>query len=130
MRVQNWPRLLDDLIQDCQTKTYELGVHDCFTVATQWLYTATGKDRRGEFAYTTKDEAIALIMSHGGFESAFSWYFDTPMIGVNHASRGDIVGYADRMKHLGICIGARVAVLSEQGMSFVSLSRCFGAWRI
>ncbi len=134
-RIEGWELRLPLVIEAARNETYELGRHDCFRVACLAVVALTGVDRWPEFAgrYATKREALALLARHGStFEAAFDWFFGGPHVDVKQARRGDIVALAtsDGEKHLGVCIGSRVAFLAETGLLFVPLTGCLCAWLI
>ena len=126
MRLEGWEGRLDAVIDAARHEAYELGRHDCFRFACQVVHALIGVDRWPEFAgYRTHREALAKIAAYGSsFEAAGDWFFGVGRSTARLARRGDIVALRtkDGMKHLGICIGERVAVLAEEGLTFLPLT--------
>jgi hypothetical protein len=96
----------------------------------------TGEDRWAEWAgrYITRHRALRLLHEYGGggFTEAFNKFFGAEPVLRGLARRGDVLEYVDAVgeQHLGVCIGANVAVLGEAGLAFVKLSQCRHAWRV
>lgn len=134
MRREGWEGRLFALLDAARARPYVLGEHDCFRVACQVVEALTGADRWPEFAgYTTKREAMARMAEHGAtFEAAFDWFFGAAHVSPRFARRGDIcaVQTDDGEKHLGVCIGAEVALLGPEGLRHVPLLACQCAWRV
>lgn len=134
MRLEGWEKRLFAEIEAARHKPYVLGEHDCFRLACRVVEALTGADRWPEFAgYTSKREAMALLARHGrSFEAAFDWFFGAPSVNVRLARRGDLccVETADGEKHLGVCVGADVALLAPEGLIFTPLLTCLCAWRV
>jgi hypothetical protein len=135
MRVANWESKLADVIDRARSTRYELGVHDCFSVACEVLEALTGVDRWPEFSgrYSTKGEALTLIREYGqSFDLAFSWFFGCEPIDVKFARTGDILKYVDPHgeAHLGVCVGAHAAVLGAGGLLFVPRAECALCWGV
>lgn len=136
MRAEGWESRLAQLLEDAADKPYELGVHDCVKLACDWVASATGRPNRWPEidGYRTTDEAVALIRAHGRtFEEAFDWLFGVTHQPARLARRGDIVAIQPDpkgMKHLGICVGTRVALLAADGLTYWPLAKCLCHWRI
>lgn len=134
VRAEGWEDRLVWVIEAARNQPYELGVHDCFRLACRSIEALTGVDRWPEFVgYTTKREALAKLAVHGStFEDAGDWFFGGPRVRPLSARRGDICAYqtADGEKHLGVCLGAAVAVMRPEGLGFVRMDECLCAWRV
>ncbi len=133
-RLEGWESRLAGVIEAARHERYELGVHDCFRVTCAGVEALTGIDLWKDWAgtYRTRREALRRIAEYGGtFDEAFSRLFACEPVGPAWARRGDIVKFHDgREPHLGLCVGAEVAVLGEDGLMFVPLTSCSCAWRI
>jgi hypothetical protein len=133
-RLEGWESRLAAVIEDARIREYRLGEHDCFRLACRAIEALTGEDRWPEFAgYATKREALAKLAQYGKtFEDAGDWFFGSPRVPVAQARRGDVCAAQtpDGEKHLGVCIGARVALLADGGLTFWRLSKCLCAWRV
>ena len=132
-RIEGWESRLSTVIEDARTDPYVLGKHDCFSVAMGAVRALTGVDLWSKFArrYSTKREALRLIAQHGpSFDTAADSYLGISSSSISLARRGDICKYFDSEAHLGVCTGAHVAVLKENGLLFVPLKDCLCCWRI
>jgi hypothetical protein len=134
VRREGWERRLLAVIEAARAKPYALGEHDCFRLACQTVEALTGVDRWPEFAgYRTRREAMRKLAEHGStFEAAGDWFFGAPRVDVRLARRGDIccVQTVDGEKHLGVCLGAEVALLGPEGLAYTPLLTCRCAWRV
>lgn len=155
-RIEGWEARLAEVIEGARKEPYLLGKHDCLRVALLSVNALTGENLWPNFEgkYSTRhgakrllasldqwpalarkpisiEVAKEMVRSQGShFDAAFSFLFDTMMVSPKLARRGDICKYSDVEDHLGVCIGARVAVLNDSGLSFVPLPLCGGCWRI
>lgn len=135
MRLEGWETRLDAVIEGARTRGYQLGRHDCFRLACSVVCALTGVDRWPEFAasYATRREALRVIAAWGSsFEAAFDRFFGSPSVPILAARRGDVACYAEAAGelHLGVVLGAHVAVLTPEGLGFVDLAQCRCAWRV
>jgi hypothetical protein len=133
-RLEGWEKRLFVEIEAARHKPYALGEHDCFRLACRVVEALTGVDRWPEFAgYTTRREAMRKLAQRGSsFEAAGDWFFGAPAVNTRFARRGDIccVETVDGEKHLGVCVGAEVALLAEGGLIHTPLLTCLCAWRV
>lgn len=135
MRRDGWESRLQAAIDNARAQPYALGVHDCFRLACQVVEALTGEDRWALFAgrYRTRREAMRLLAEHGStFEAAGDWFFGAPNVAAVWAQRGDIVCVQtdDGEKHLGVCLGAKTAVLGPEGLLFIPTRAGRCAWRV
>lgn len=134
MRLEGWEGRLDALIQGARGRAYELGEHDCFRLACAVVHALTGVDRWPEFSgYRSRREALLKIARHGrSFEAAGDWFFGAPAVDTRHARRGDICALqtVDGEKHLGVCLGAEVAMLAPEGLVYTPTATCLCCWRV
>ena len=135
MRKQGWEQQLEKTIEEARNKPYALGQHDCFSLACAVVAALTGRDHWPEFVgkYSTFEEAIALIHAWGPtFEEAFDQLTGEGRMAKHFQRRGDIGCYKDArgIKHLGICVGALAALMSEEGLVFVPAEELDPWWRI
>lgn len=133
-RREGWEGRLFAVIDAARRQPYALGEHDCFRMACRVVEALTGVDRWPEFAgYTTRAEVLALLSRRGSsFEAAFDWFFGAASVSVRFARRGDLccVATVDGEKHLGVCLGAQVALLAPEGLMYTPLNTCLCAWRV
>jgi hypothetical protein len=134
VRLEGWERRLEAVIEDARQRPYRLGEHDCFRLTCRVLEALTGRDRWPEFSgYTTRREGLAGLARHGrSFEAAFDWFFGAPSVDVRQARRGDLccVQTVDGEKHMGVCLGAEVALLAPEGLTYTPTLTCRCAWRV
>ena len=155
-RIEGWEQRLSELIEAARKQPYVLGEHDCLKVALcsveamtgralwplfQGRYSTTAEARRliantdnwpafydGAISREQAHEAVRKFGSH--FDAAFSLLFREHPMPAPYARRGDVCKYTDEDSHLGVCIGATVAVLKADGLAFVPVTRCDHVWRI
>lgn len=134
MRLEGWEGRLDALIQASRQRAYTLGEHDCFRLACRVVEALTGVDRWPEFAgYRTRRQAMVKLARHGrSFEAAGDWFFGAPSVDTRWARRGDIcaIQTVDGEKHLGVCLGAEVAMLAPEGLIYTPVQTCLCCWRV
>lgn len=136
MRLEGWESRLAAVIEAARHERYELGRHDCFRVVCRGVQALTGIDLWAPWAgtYRTRAQSLRRIAEYGGgsFDAAFSRLFGVEPVDRALARRGDVVKYVDQegVPHLGLCNGASVAVLAEEGLTFMELSACSSCWRI
>jgi len=134
-RLEGWEQRLFETIDAARARPYVVGKADCFRLACEVVTALTGEPSRWpefEGKYHDEEGANKLVQQHGGFLVGFSSFSGIERVGIKNARRGDVCGYADekRKLHLGICIGANVALLGPSGLVFVPLESCFCTWRI
>lgn len=134
MRTNGWESRLGATIESARHKPYQLGRHDCFTFAGQCMAALTGVDTtlpwRGR--YRTPRGALRLLRKHGGsIEGALEILTGSKAAAAGMARRGDWLLYLDAGgPHIGVCVGARVAVLADDGLRFVGLKDCRAAFAV
>lgn len=134
-RKLDWPERLAEEVDKARKKPYVLGEHDCLRFTCACIQAMTDVDFWPRFAgYSTKRGALVTIAriapSLGGAVDIVLNQERRPAL---MAKRGDVVLYADPQgEHLGVCIGASVAVLSDTGLLFVNIKHpgLLGSWSI
>ena len=133
-RLPGWERRVDAVLEAARHQPYVLGAHDCFRLACRVVDALVGLDHWPEFeGYTTRRQALARLAQHGSsFEAAGNAFFGAPHVDVRLARRADIccVQTFDGEKHLGVCLGAQVALLAPQGWIVANTLACLCAWRV
>lgn len=131
MRPDNWPARLNDYIGEARRKAFAWGSHDCVSFTCGWHTQLTGVHTYAPFAgkYASEDEAVRLMVANDvhGMEEAGRYLFGDGKTGNSFVQRGDIVYGAGA---LGICIGARGAFLTEDGMTFLRSDKFELYWSI
>lgn len=119
MRPENWPSLLDAYIEGARSDPFDWGRNDCVTFSCNWFGLMTGNDPAEKFRneYSTEREALEIMIRHGvkGMEGAGWFLFGVPDDHVLFVGRGDIVFGKGA---LGICLGAKGAFLTNDGLTF------------
>lgn len=133
-RLPGWERRVDAVLEAARHRPYVLGAHDCFRVACRVIEAVVGLDCWPQFeGYTTRRQALARLAQVGrSFEAAGDVFFGAPAIDVRLARRADIccVQTLDGEKHLGVCLGAQVALCAPQGWIVAQTLACLCAWRV
>ena len=133
-RLDGWEAGLNAAIDEARGWKYDLGKRDCFRLVCNVVKALTGEDRWSEVrGYKTRRQALARIAVYGKtFEDAGDGFFRGPRIPWAMAQRGDIVAFAtvDGQKHLGVCVGATFAGVTDEGLIFTNMSAAICAWRI
>jgi hypothetical protein len=143
-RFDGWEERLAAVVELARHRPYALGESDCFRLACDSVQALTGADLWSHWAgrYHTRREALRLIAHYVDadkpgrsaaalFTAAASKMFGCEPSPSLTARRGDVLEYHDGVEpHLGVFLGARVAVMREQGLAFVPLAACKHAWRI
>lgn len=138
MRKENWPKILEQKIQEEVSIPFVWGVSDCLqfpgNVAAAMLdYDVKAKAQAGLYIYDTEGGAKEIIdtVFNGDMGEVFDLVFKR--IGINFAGRGDIV----LVKFNGVIAcgvidssGSRAAVKSESGVLFVPSKFWTHAWRV
>lgn len=134
-RREDWPERLLETVAAARNIPYKLGSHDCLRFTCQCIAVMTGVDYWPRFAgYATRRQALVTIAKIApSLAEAVTLVLDCSPLPANMARRGDVVLYEDAAgEHLGICVGAEVAVLGEAGLAFVRIDHAGvrRAWRI
>jgi hypothetical protein len=135
MRREDWPVRLYEVVEAAQAVPYQLGVHDCLKFACECCAAMTGRDYWPTFAgrYTDLRGAVRVIAEYGStFVEAVGNVLDAAPQPVLMSQRGDVVMYRDDQFHLGVCMGATVAVLGPDGLLQLPITHTgmVASWRI
>jgi hypothetical protein len=130
MRVDGWESRLYALIEAARGREYKFGTHDCVSFACECVKAIDGRDIKvGD--YVTAKDAKKILRGKGGFTAAVTRFLGVEPGPVSLAQRGDIVELQrGKHSHLGVCVGAQVAMPKLDGLAFVPLSECKQAWRV
>lgn len=134
-RLAGWESRLAAVIEAARHREYQLGTHDCFRLSCAVVEALTGTDLWPEYAgrYLSRRESLVLMATKGTtFDACFDRVFGVPRGPTAHARRGDIVKYTDPKgeHHLGICLGADIAVLDQAGLVFLPRTAATHCWAI
>jgi hypothetical protein len=134
MRLEGWELRLEVILEASRRSPYQLGHHDCFSVACSVVEAMTGVNHwlRWAGTYSTPRQALVRIAEYGGnFDGAAEKLFGSPSVDVKLARRGDIVKFVHNGEpHLGVINGSTAAVLGPDGLRWVERTACERAWRI
>ena len=135
-RRADWPERLAEVVATATDKPYVLGRWDCLRFACACIEAMTGTDFWPRFAgsYKTHREALrAIILVARDLPTAIGNTLGVPPVPTLLAHRGDLVLYRDPAgEHIGVCLGATVAVLGPDGLLHLPLTHdgLGPAWRI
>jgi hypothetical protein len=134
-RAPGWESRLDSVIEEARHRPCIVGESDCFRLACEAYAAVTGErniwpDWAGK--YSNHEDRASLMTAHGGFIKSMNAAFNSTPSNIRLARRGDVCAYKDRdsVKHLGVCVGDRVAMFGDVGMVFVPLLSCLLCWRV
>lgn len=133
MRRSDWTVRLIETVEAAASRPFEYGEADCGLFAARCIDAiCENSARASELAALYQDERSALrfVAEEGGVEAAVTKRLGQP-IPASFASRGDVclmpgVGF----EALGICVGSRVAAMSQDGMRYAPLADVIKAWRV
>ncbi len=139
MRLDNWPKRLNEFIETNRFKPFVWGSHDCCAFAADGIKEITGIDIAKELrnTYSDKDGADAIINQYGGipkmFESLMQKY-DVKFCQSRRQflGRGDIaiLKLSDGVVTVGIFLGKYAAYVGPQHLEFVSSKNVSYGWGI
>jgi cell wall-associated NlpC family hydrolase len=119
-RRADWPERLAEVVAQANDRPYVLGEWDCLRFSCAVIDAMTGHDYWPRFdGYKTKRQALVTIARIAPtLGEAVTKVIEQPPQSPLMAQRGDLVLYRDRVRedHLGIALGATVAVLGPAGL--------------
>lgn len=138
-KVPHWERKLLEYVGSLESEPFAWGKFDCAIFAHRCLVVQFGTSHIPDFEgqYKTLKGAVSALKKKSGastLEEAVSKYLDE--IPPKLAQRGDIVSI--KPEHisiegigtsLGVCMGARCAVLTNKGVAYIESSHIERAWR-
>jgi hypothetical protein len=135
MRLEGWELRLAALVDKFDRSAYALGSNDCFRFACETVAALTGRDVWPQFEgkYATRADAIRLIRSvDPEIKRAVEIVFGVEPVSILAAGRGDLYLFVDGLPHLGVGIGAQVAVMLPEGLGLARIDdeRLQAAWRV
>ena len=127
-RVNNWGSILSNKIKEAKTLKFSYGTHDC----TCWSISVIQSYSNLEWTpkWTNKAEALDY-QKNNNMQEVASGILGPPLNSIQFTQRGDLVQKDLGMRAaLGICIGAKVVLLTKTGICYADLSDCAYSWRI
>lgn len=133
-RFEDWPGRLYDYALDPANAVFAWGKNDCVMYCANAIRAITGEDPLSGFvdAWSTEDEALAVLDARGGLLAAVSGVLGPPMDNVALAQRGDIalVELPD-MDFLALHLGDRlVAPTKDRGLVQIKSVHAKRAWAV
>ena len=132
-RVSNWENLLVQYLEDCRNKPFKWGEHDCALFTAKWEKILINKSRFAEFfnKYKTALGSFRALKKYGKGDLVSTVDAKLDKIDKKKITRGDIVSVnTNEGIALGIYTGAKIAVVSLDGLIFLSLDDAIDCWRI
>lgn len=111
------------------TQGFEWGVNDCCLFAADCVKEMTGVDHAEEFrGYKTSIGAYKRLKKAGGLIAVMDSKLRS--VPVKLAKRGDVIGFQnDQEISLGICVGDKIAAISESGLVYLPMNKAVKAWQ-
>lgn len=132
MRVQNWPVLLTEHIEQAKNAEFVWGQNDCALWCADWVLKATKRDFASQWRgrYESEEELNALLaaMDIAGPECLPDAVEMRQHQMVTLAQRGDIVLIEQGC--LGICNGIDSYFLMERGVTRFRTEKCVRSWKV
>lgn len=129
VRVERWPVLLAEAVEDARLRPFAWGSHDCAS----WAFTVAAR-LRGEPApkwlgrYRTRIGARRVLRRAGvALEDIGTAVLGMPLATPLIAQRGDVVF---QQGAYGICIGIDVAQPGPDGLTLSPIDGLGRAWRV
>ena len=129
MRFEGWESKLNQAIE--QTGEFQWGTNDCCMFVVRVVEAITGEDHGKPYrGYKTAKGAASRLLKHGGVDGLATKEFGEPKPPLM-AKRGDVVSFETNGEiALGICVGDKIAAVSEDGLFTFSMKNAIKAWSI
>jgi len=129
MRLDGWESKLNQVIME--TGEFQWGTNDCCMFVVRVAEAITGIDHGKPYrGYKTAKGAASRLLKHGGVEGIATKAFGEPKKPLL-AKRGDAVSFKNNGEIiLGICVGDKIAAVSEAGLINISMREAINAWSI
>jgi len=129
MRLEGWESKLNQAIGEAGA--FEWGTNDCCMFVVNVVEAITGVDHGKPYrGYKTAKGAASRLLKHDGVEGIATKQFGEPKKPLL-AKRGDVVSFKTNGEiALGICIGDKIAAISEAGLITLSMRKAINAWSI
>jgi hypothetical protein len=129
MRHQDWEYRLNEFLKS--VGPFEWGANDCCMFAVNAVESMTGKDHGKQYrGYKTALGAARRLEKFGGVEGIATIELGD-LKPIKQSKRGDVVSIQNGENIiLGICLGVKMAAVSEEGLTFFSMSVARNAWSV
>tara|TARA_R110002126_G_C10077971_1_gene463461 strand:- start:80 stop:469 length:390 start_codon:yes stop_codon:yes gene_type:complete len=129
LKLEGWEAKLNQAISE--TGEFQWGTNDCCMFAVRVVEALTGEDHSKPYkGYKTAKGAASRLLKHGGVEGIATKQLGEckkPIL----AKRGDVVSFKTNDQiALGICVGDKIAAVSEAGLITLSMREAINAWSI
>jgi hypothetical protein len=128
MRYEDWEKRLNDYLNT--VGPFEWGANDCCLFAANAVMAMTGEDYAKEYrGYKTAKGALGKLKDLGveGVATKALGESKPPLF----AQRGDVVAVKTNEEiALGICIGAKIAAVGQDGLVMLPMSQAIQAWSV
>ena len=129
MKTDGWEKRLNEFLDS--VGPFEWGSNDCCMFAVNAVEVMTGIDHGKPYrGYKTGLGAARRLEKHGGVEGIATIELGAPKP-ILYVKRGDVVSVKnDGNLLLGICLGDKIAAVSETGLVFLSTDTIQNAWSV
>ncbi len=129
MKTDGWEKRLNEFLDS--VGPFEWGSNDCCMFAVKAVEVMTGEDHGKPYrGYKTGLGAARRLEKHGGVEGIATIELGAPKP-ILYVKRGDVVSVKnDGNLLLGICLGDKIAAVSETGLVFLSTDTIQNAWSV
>ena len=129
MKTDGWEKRLNEFLDS--VGPFEWGSNDCCMFAVKAVEVMTGKDHGKPYrGYKTALGAHKRLEKHGGVEGIATIELGEPK-SVLFAKRGDVLSVlSGENLLLGICLGDKIAAVSENGLIFLPMECAQNAWSV
>lgn len=128
MRLDGWDRRLQEYLDGIGP--FEWGKTDCCMFSVGAVLAITGTDHGKGYCYKTESGAAKVLLKHGGVEAIATKHLGEPK-SPKLAQRGDIVSVdVGNGVALGVCIGAKIAAMQADGLTYLPMSQAIKAWSV
>jgi hypothetical protein len=130
-RVDNWPLVMNELVEQWRARPLSFGDGDCFQFLGAHVLAITGVEYRDQFPqYASREEAAEILEQHGGAVGLLTGIFGEPKP-VAFAQRGDAVvcDFGDGLA-AAVCVGFHCCAPGPRGLRFEPTLNAVAAWSV
>lgn len=123
--------LIQRFLSDKSKANFQYGTMDCCLFVSEWIKTCGGANYAEQYnEYNNKEEADAIIESHGSLEGMFVANFGEPYP-VNSSTTGDIaLASVAGVEAMGIVVNNKIAFLSPNKLVYARLKPNTKIWKL
>jgi len=129
MKQVNWRSALNKYFEE--VAPFAWGQNDCCKFCAGAVKAMTGKDYAFDFEqYSSKTQALRLLRKYNGVYGVVSKCLGAP-IDKRFAGYGDVAMFTtEQGDTLGICVGTKIAAVSDKGLIFLPIAMATQVWSI